>query len=340
MTTALPEDRLWHLFEMMLLMRRFEESVVKMNVEKHFTGHYHLYIGQEATGAAAIAQLEARDTITATHRNHGHVIARGAEPGPALAEIMGRAGGLSAGRGGTIHLSDPALGFLSTSGVVGGSISLGAGGAFARKMKKDGSVHMACFGDSALEEGVAYEALNISSLWKLPIVLLCENNSADAWDKSRGGYTSLVHAANDLRSIPGAMGIPSIRIDGTEVDEVHAAVAEAIAHCRAGKGPMFIEAMTRRWAGSAPLWPELSTGVTDLKMATGEAPMTGEHKAWYEENDPVLKLARRLLETSPQAKDRMWDLDRKALARMQAAERFAIDSPMPAPQTALEHVFA
>ncbi|MDB5570385.1 MAG: hypothetical protein JWN93_1568 [Hyphomicrobiales bacterium] len=340
MSAHLSQDARWRLFETMLLMRRFEESVAKMNVEKHFTGHYHLYIGQEATGAPAISLLGPKDSLSTTHRNHGHVIARGADPGGALAEIMGRATGLSGGRGGTIHLTDASLGFLSTSGVVGGSISLGVGGAFARKHRKDGSIHLALFGDSALEEGVAFESLNIASLWKLPIVFLCENNSADSWDRSRGGYTTLTHAANDLRSIPGALGIPSRRVDGCDVEDVHEAMAEAVEACRAGKGPMFIEAMTRRWAGSAPLWPELSTGVTDLRMATGEAAIEGEHSAWYAQNDPVLKLARELLGEGAGARERIFAIDAQVTARMQAAERFAIDSPMPAPETALQHVFA
>ena len=336
--SALTSDDKWRLFETMLLMRRFEESVAKMNTQKHFTGHYHLYIGEEATGAAAIDLLGPKDSLSTTHRNHGHVIARGADPGAALAEIMGRATGLLGGRGGTIHLTDPSLGFLSTSGVVGGSISLGIGGAFARKHRKDGSAHVAFFGDSALEEGVAFESLNIAALWKLPILFLCENNSADAWEASRGGYTTLTHAAHDLRSIPGAMGIPSTRVDGTDVDEVHAACVEALAYCRAGKGPMFIEAMTRRWAGSAPLWPELSTGVTNLRMATGEAPMEGEHRAWYEEHDPVLRLARELLNGG--GRERLFAVDETITARMLAVEQFAIYSPMPEPQSALDHVFA
>jgi acetoin:2,6-dichlorophenolindophenol oxidoreductase subunit alpha len=340
MSQPLQETQLWTLFETMLLMRRFEESVAKLNVERHFTGHYHLYIGQEATGAVAMAHLQPKDQITTTHRNHGHVIARGADPGAALAEILGRATGLNGGRGGTIHLSEPGLGFLSTSGIVAGSISLGAGGGFACKRRGDGSVHMAFFGDSALEEGVAYEALNLAALWKLPLVFLCENNTEDAWDKSLGGYTSLTHAASDLCSIPATMGIATSRVDGIDVDGLNVTISDAVARCRKGDGPIFVEAMTRRWAGSAPLWPELLTGVTDLKMATGEVSTAGEHRQWYEVNDPVLKLARRLLAIPGSSRERLFAIDEKIKARMAQAERFAIDSPMPAPESALQHVFA
>ena len=340
MPRQITDDTRWTLFERMLLMRRFEESVARLNEQKHFTGHYHLYIGEEATGAAAVECLRADDTITTTHRNHGHVIARGADPGAALAEILGRSGGLNGGRGGTIHLCDPSLGFLSTSGIVGGAISLGVGGAFARKLRKDGSIHMAFFGDSALEEGVAYEALNIAALWKLPIVFLCENNSAEAWAPGSGGYTTLVHAAHDLRAIPAAMGVPTRRVDGVDVAECLDAVEEGVARCRAGDGPVFIEAMTKRWSGSAPLWPELTTGVTDLRMATGEASTDGPHRLWYEADDPVLRLAREIVAGGAENRRRLFEIDARVRDRMARAEDFAIASPPPSPSTLLDHVFA
>src|SRR3972149_1605380 len=132
MTEGLADTLRWQCLEKMLLIRRFEETVVKLAGDGQFRGHYHLYIGQEGTGVPAIAALGPGDHLATTHRNHGHVLARGADPGPALAEILGRATGLNGGRGGTIHLCEPALGFLSTSGVVGGCISLAGGGGSAR----------------------------------------------------------------------------------------------------------------------------------------------------------------------------------------------------------------
>ena len=192
----MPEDasaaRRWELLRTMLRMRRFEEAVFRLSTERHFAGHFHIYIGQEATGAAIIAALDARDRLATTHRNHGHVIARGADPAAALAEILGRAGGLNGGRSGTLHLSDPSLGFISTSAVVGGCISLAVGAGYACKQNGDGSVAAAFFGDGALEEGVSYEAMNIASLFKLPVLFVCENNSADAWGSARGGYPTSV----------------------------------------------------------------------------------------------------------------------------------------------------
>ena len=139
MADILTDALAWPLLEKMLLVRRFEEAVVPLSTAGHFRGHYHLYIGQEATGVPAIAALGPADHIATTHRNHGHMLARGADPGAALAEILGRATGLNRGRGGTIHLCEPSLGFLSTSGIVGGCISLAVGGGYACRQRRDGS---------------------------------------------------------------------------------------------------------------------------------------------------------------------------------------------------------
>src|SRR3984893_114091 len=209
MPRSLPDELAWRLIETMLVIRRFEESLLRLSAEKHFTGHYHLYIGQEATGAAVMSVLEPRDRLNTTHRNHGHVLARGADPGRAMAEILGRATGLNGGRGGTLHLTAPDLGFLSTSGIVGGCISLGVGGGYACKQKKDGSVCASFFGDGALEEGVSFEALNIAALWKLPVLFVCENNSAGSWAPGEG-YPTLGQSSSDLSPVSRCLGIASI----------------------------------------------------------------------------------------------------------------------------------
>jgi len=337
---ALPDTLAWRYLETMLLVRRFEEVLVPLSAAGHFRGHYHLYIGQEGTGVPAIAALGSGDHIATTHRNHGHVIARGADPGAALAEILGRATGLNRGRGGTIHLCDPSLGFLSTSGVVGGCISLAVGGGYACRRRGDGSVTMALFGDGALEEGVSFEALNIASLWRLPVVFLCENNSAGAMGVAKGRYPTLVHASTDLRLIPQSVGIETVRVDGVDAAAVHLAATSAVARCRLGKGPIFIEAMTPRWAGSNPLWPELATGVTDLHMATREVSAAGPHAAWYAHDDPLLRLARSLVAGGAQAVERLLAVDDAVKRRMAEAVQFALGSAMPAPDSAPDHVFA
>jgi len=339
MSQPLPDDLAWSMLARMLLIRRFEEAVLRLSNEKQFVGHYHLYIGQEGTGAAIMALLDARDRIATTHRNHGHVLARGVDPGAAMAEILGRATGLNGGRGGTIHLCDPALGFISTSGIVGGCISLGVGGGYACRQLGNGAVSAVFFGDGALEEGVSFEALNIASLWRLPVLFVCENNSAGSWAPGEG-YPTLVHASSDLCSIARSVNIATERIDGADAAAVHAAASDAIARCRAGQGPVFIEAVTKRWPGNNPLWPEPVTGTTDLRMATGEMTPAGEHADWLERHDPVLRLGRMLAGQGADAAARVLKLDAEARARIDAAVTFALGSPLPAAETAFDHVFA
>jgi acetoin:2,6-dichlorophenolindophenol oxidoreductase subunit alpha len=338
MAALLPIDTAWTILERMLLIRRFEEAVLKLSYEKQFVGHYHLYIGQEATGAAAMSVLDNRDYLATTHRNHGHVVARGADPGKAMAEILGRATGLNGGRGGTIHLSEPDLGFISTSGIVGGCISLGAGAGYACRQRKNGAVSAVFFGDGALEEGVSFEALNIASLWKLPVVFLCENNSSGSWAPGEG-YPTLVHASSDLCSIAQSVNIPTVRIDGADAAAAYATIGDAVAHCRSGKGPIFVEAVTKRWPGNNPLWPEPVTGETDIGMATGERKPSGEHADWLEHHDPVLRLGRTLAKDSGSIA-RINSLDEEARKKTIAAVKFAVESPLPAAATAYDHVFA
>ena len=245
----MPEEasaaRSWQLLRTMLRMRRFEEAVFRLSSERQFAGHFHIYIGQEATGAAIIAALDARDRLATTHRNHGHVIARGADPAAALAEILGRAGGLNGGRSGTLHLSDPSLGFISTSAVVGGCISLAVGAGYACKQNGDGAVAAAFFGDGALEEGVSYEAMNIASLCKLPVLFVCENNSGDAWGVSRGGYPTSVHAGTDFLSCRSRSASRRCASTAPTPTRFGAPRRPAIAKCRDGRGPIFIECVTK-----------------------------------------------------------------------------------------------
>jgi acetoin:2,6-dichlorophenolindophenol oxidoreductase subunit alpha len=335
---SLQEELAWKHLEQMLVIRRFEEAVLRLSNEKQFIGHYHLYIGQEATGVALISLLELRDRLATTHRNHGHVLARGADPGRALAEILGRTAGLCGGRGGTIHLSDPDLGFISTSGIVGGAISLGVGAGYACRHQGEGAISAVFFGDGAMEEGISFEALNIASLWRLPVLFVCENNSSGSWAPGQG-YPTLVHASSDLCSIAKSLNITTMRVDGANAFAVHAVAAEAIALCRTGRGPVFLEAVTKRWPGSNPLWPEPVTGTTDLRMATGETTPSGEHADWLANHDPVLRLARRLAAGDAGAA-RLASVDATTHRRIEDAAKFALGSPLPATETAFARVFA
>lgn len=328
------------ILERMLVIRRFEESLVEMSGLKLFKSHYHLYIGQEATAAAVVESLRPDDKLVTTHRNHGHVLARGADPGKAYAEILGRASGLNGGRGGTLHMSDPENGFLATSSIVGGCIGLALGGAFAQKRRGKGGVSVAFFGDGSLEEGISFESMNIAALWKLPAVFICENNGAGATGSSKGGFPSSLISAPHLAGIAESLAIPSQQVDGRNVEAVHKATSAGVARCRAGKGPVFIECVTERWEGSKPMWPELSTGITDISMAWSPDIKPGKNRDWYVNQDPILLFARQLLRKKTLSRDSILKVDRDVLARDARARAFAINSPMPRGKTALEGVFA
>lgn len=326
------------IFERMLLMRHFEEAVIRLYKEGRFASHYHIYIGQEATGGAVLEALNADDLICTTHRNHGHIIGRGSDPGRALAEILGRATGFNGGRGGTLHLSDPANGFLSTSAIVGGCAGLATGAAFGIKSKRETKVAVGFFGDGALEEGLVIESFNIAALWKLPVLYICENNSAGAMGPQHGGYPTAITAVESFTRLPAAYGIHSLKVNGADMAGMYAAAVEGVRRCRAGEGPVFIEAFTVRWPGSSPLWPELAT-VTDLTLAWEPERIAGPHADWIRRCDPLLRAAHELLAQRHATREELIARDRAARERIGAAAKLAIESPLPDPARVADGVF-
>jgi pyruvate dehydrogenase E1 component alpha subunit len=327
------------IFERMLLMRHFEEAVIRLHSEGRFVSHFHIYIGQEATGAGVLEALGEDDLICTTHRNHGHIVGRGSDPGRAMAEILGRATGFNGGRGGTLHICDRSRGFLSTSAVVGGCAGLAMGAAYGIKVNREPRVSIGFFGDGSLEEGLVLESFNIAALWKLPVVFVCENNSSGAIGVEQGGYPSATTAAESYARLPAAYGIPTVMVDGADAAAVYTAAAEAVRRCRADDGPVFIEAFTERWPGSTPLWPILAT-VTDLAAAWDPSRITGPNADWVRQHDPLLRAARDLVAHGHASRDEVMAHDAAARRRIAEAVTFAVDSPMPAPETALHGAFA
>jgi len=328
------------IFERMLLMRRLEECVLDLAAQKIMVGHFHVYVGQEAAGAAVLEAAGPNELLLTTHRNHGHLVGRGADPGKLLAEFLGREGGLNRGRGGTLHATDRSLGFLQTSAVLGGVVPLAIGAAFALKREKTGRAAIAFFGDGSLEEGCTFEAFNIAALWQLPVVFVCENNSVGAIGQAGGGYPTSISAATQLTRIPRVFDIPTrVFLDGNDVAGIHAAAVEALARARGGGGPTFIETLTTRWPGSQPLWPEPATGTTMLEMAYGDRQPEGLHAEWIRIHDPVLRVARELLAGGCERKV-LEALDADIRRRIDAAAKFAIASPFPDPAGAADHIFA
>ena len=328
------------IFERMILIRRFEEAVYDFHQQKLFGGHYHLYIGQEATGAAVMASLGPEDRIFSTHRNHGHIIARGGDAGAALAEILSRSDGTNGGRGGTFHLSDPDIGMPHTSALVGGAVPLAAGAGFAAKLKKTGGVGVAMFGDGCFEEGVVYETLNLARLWQLPVIFVCENNTPGAVVKSEGGNNSSNLPDGRVLATPRALGIESHEVDGGDADAVDALFADCVARCRATGAPVFIEALSERWPGNYYSFPDMVTGTTDIAMAWDETAIGGDPDGWHRLHDPVLRLARTLIADGGASADDLAAIDAQASATIDAAKAFAVSSPPPGTQTVHAHVLA
>jgi pyruvate dehydrogenase E1 component alpha subunit len=321
------------LFERMLLMRRFEEMVIHAAAAHSYIGRNHLYIGHEATGAAAMASLQPGDLTHTTHRNHGHLIARGVDPGKALAEIMGREGGLNRGKGGTWHMTDKQAGFLSTSAMVGGSIGLAIGAAVALQHSGRADISVALFGDGVLDEGISYEAFNYASVFSLPVLFLCENNS------KTGERPSSMLAAHALGDIPHALRIETMLVDGADADAVHATVSAAAARVRKEKRPVFVEAKLERWPGSHQVKPEFTTGETDVSMAWEPEKILGQYANWIK-SDPILLYLRTLLTEKALTQTEAEAVDRRVKDKMNAARAFAEASPLPAAESAVTDVFA
>ncbi|ARP74592.1 pyruvate dehydrogenase [Streptomyces pluripotens] len=230
-------------YRMMRLIREFDTLALEWERSGTIPGGVHPCIGQEAVAVGTCAALRPNDRITSTHRGHGHVLAKGADPARLLAELAGRATGLNRGRGGSMHAADLSLGILGANGMVGAGAAIAAGAAWAARRRGQDTVVISFFGDGALNQGVLLESLNLAALHRAPVVFVCENN----------GYATTLAAAEGIAgSATGraaAFGIPAVTVDGMDVDAVRTAVAEAVARARAGAGPGFVECLTYRFEG-------------------------------------------------------------------------------------------
>jgi TPP-dependent pyruvate/acetoin dehydrogenase alpha subunit len=323
----------------MLLIRHFEETLIGLQNQGHFAGHYHVYIGQEATGVPALGCLAPDDHIFTTHRNHGHLLARGADPGRMYAEILGRRDGYNKGKGGTFHIAASNLGFHHTSGIVAGIIPLATGAAYAAKARKSGQIAVCLFGDGALEEGAAPESFNIAALWKLPVLYLCENNGKYGAGRAVGAAKSFSMAAYPLTNLPEVYKIPAQQVDGTDPRVVYGVVSEAVRKIRQGEGPQFIETHTVRWPGSESNWPVVPV-VTNVDLAWDASAAPEKFRDWYRSSDPVLAFVRKIVEQGAATRRELADIDGNVVALIDQAAKFALASPFPDPREALTDVFA
>jgi TPP-dependent pyruvate/acetoin dehydrogenase alpha subunit len=230
-------------YRLMRLSRRFEETAQVQFDEGQVPGPLHLSIGQEAVAVGGCTHLRDTDSVLSTHRGHHHCLAKGADPDRVLAELLGRSTGYSRGRGGSMHLSIPSIGFVGTNGIVGAGLPIATGTAYAAQVKGGDDVTVCFFGEGATGTGAFGEAINIAALWKLPLVFVCENNQ----------YVEMtpqdVHVAGEIWRRGESFGMPGVRVDGNDVTAMAAVMGEAVERARSGGGPTLVEAVTFRWFG-------------------------------------------------------------------------------------------
>jgi pyruvate dehydrogenase E1 component alpha subunit len=336
MLSDIPYEQQLGMLRKMLLIRRAEEHVIRFNddYEGLIRGHFHVYIGQESTGVAACAALAPEDYVFSTHRNHGHVIARGGDTKKVLAEIIGRETGYCLGRAGTFHVAAPDLKILHTSAIVGGCLALAAGTALASQFQESKSVSVVFFGDGAMEEGVFYETLNIARLWQLPLIFLMENNYR------RAGRSGSSHSAKELADVARALDVETTIVDGADAGAVYKTTLELVRRTRGGEGPFFVEARSHPWPGNEGAHPKLIAGPTDIRWAWDAGALPDSTRTWYLEGDPVLIYARELVKSGKFSRAEIETLDAEVRKEADEAARFAVESPLPDPKAALNFAYA
>ena len=317
-----PTSEVLHdLHRRMVRIRLFEEAAGRLAEQGKLPGFLHLYVGEEAVASGVCANLSDADSITSTHRGHGHLVAKGGIFRPMMAELMGKATGYCNGKGGSMHISSLEVGMLGANGIVGAGSPIAVGAAFAHKYRDDGNIAVAFFGDGATNIGAFHEAANMACALKLPIVFACENNEY-------GEFTprDKTMAITDIVDRAQGYGMPGVIVDGMDAVAVYEAAGEAIARARAGKGPTLLEAKTYRYYNPH--------GVQNLGLKyRPDSEVEGKQR------DPIFTLEARLAALKVMSAEEAaaeWDLQRADIAD---AIQFAEDSPLPNANMLLEDVY-
>ena len=315
----LTPERLQDAYRQMLVIRKFEEAIRSLYQQGKIRGSFHPCVGQEATAVGGCWALRKDDYLTCTYRGHGQALAKGLSVRAAMAEMLGKATGCSKGKGGSMHFTDPSVGLLGANAIVAGGVPHAAGAALASQLQKKDNVAIAYFGEGAVNQGVFLESLNLAVIWKLPLILVCENNLYSEMTPSH--ETTSVAETHKRAS---AFGFESIQIDGNDVELMYNTVEQSAAKARAGGGPIYIEAMTYR------LWGHM--------MGDPEIYRTKEEVAKAKENEPIVRCGRRLLELG-RTDSELVRLDAEAESIIADALQFAESSPVPEPADAFTDVF-
>ena len=312
-----------HAYEQMAKIRAFEEKVNELYMKAIMPGLAHLYSGQEAVAVGVCEALRADDYITSTHRGHGHCLAKGASIDRMFAELLGKEAGYCKGKGGSMHIADPDSGNLGANAIVGGSAGIATGAAFSAKMRGSNQVAVCFFGEGALGQGMLYEVMNMASLWKLPVIYVCENNLYNEYthyDETLAG-TIVARAA--------AFGIHVESVDGQDVQVVYEAIQRLAERARKGKGPAFLECKTYRYYGHHV--GDVSRGYYRSKE---------EEQQWRSERDPLELLAARLISQQLTDDKVLEQIRADVQAEVDAGVQFAMDAPYPAQSEVDEDVYA
>ncbi|CUH44017.1 MULTISPECIES: pyruvate dehydrogenase (acetyl-transferring) E1 component subunit alpha [Ruegeria] len=315
-------EELTEYYREMLLIRRFEEKAGQLYGMGLIGGFCHLYIGQEAVVVGLEAATEEGDKRITSYRDHGHMLACGMDPGGVMAELTGRIGGLSKGKGGSMHMFSKEKHFYGGHGIVGAQVPLGAGLAFADKYKGNGRVTFTYFGDGAANQGQVYETFNMAALWDLPVVFVIENNQY-AMGTAQARSTS----TKDIYHRGEAFGIPGEIVNGMDVLAVKAAGEKAVAHCRAGKGPYILEIKTYRYRGHSMSDP--------AKYRTRE-----EVQKVREQSDPIEHVRELLLTGKHATEDDLKAIDKEIKEIVNQAAEFSKESPEPSVEELWTDIYA
>jgi len=299
------------LLHRMWLIRAFEEKASLLYAERQISGLLHLSIGQEAVAVGVCSLLRRDDYVFGGHRSHGHAIATGADINKLMAEIAGRATGYCGGKGGSMHIVAKETGFITATGIVGGTIPVALGAAFAAKERKRGQLAVVFFGDGAGQAGAFHESLNIASLWHLPVIFVCENNGYAEFTPL-SAHTKVERLSRHAKTYE----IPASTVDGNDLFAVRVVMARAIEKCRKGKGPVFVECLTHRMRGHYEGDPAKYCELSQL--------------AEWKKKDPIARFARALRGKKLTTSKELEGIEAEARALVEKAAEFALSSPWPA----------
>ena len=321
MTLKLAKEKLSEMYKKMLEIRYFEEKVFELYGQNLVPGTIHLYAGEEAVAVGVCSGLRKDDYITSTHRGHGHCIAKGADLKRTMAEILGKKTGYCKGKGGSMHIADFNIGMLGATAVVGAGLPIAVGAGLSAKLRKTDQVVACFFGEGASNQGTFHESINMASAWSLPVIFVCENNLY-----AMGTRQSRIMNIENIADRAAAYGIPGVTVDGNDVLAVFEASQKAVDQARSGAGPTLIECKTYRHKGHSRVDP--------AKYRPKE-----EVEQWLA-NDPLKRFRTTLQQNENFSQAEVQKIEENVAAEIEQAVKFAVESPYPAPEEALEDVYA